>query len=117
MVLTIDGYVTFVEPGESFSGTAKPRPALVEMERVMCLSPHIPASLEDSHAEKAAVAKSWSIAPLIADMLKDASDDDGNALFTSVDSKSFNLAIGAWPKGSLILFSLLVFQLFMLLAH
>lgn len=94
-ILLIDGHVIFAEPGEYFSGSFKAHPAVVKMQHLICLSPHIPAQ-----PNKEAVEKSWSVAPLIVDMLKDASHSEGQALFSNVESKSFSLALGAWPTGT-----------------
>jgi hypothetical protein len=93
------GYVAFLEPRPSLSGTRHARTAaLIEVDHLLVRSPHTPSvdaanSLDD---------KIWSLAPKIASMLQEAVDNRGNALFCDVSSSEFSVPIGSWPDGELV---------------
>ncbi|KAH7907411.1 S-adenosyl-L-methionine-dependent methyltransferase [Hygrophoropsis aurantiaca] len=99
-ILRPGGFVAFLEPAESFSGKTNTRtPALVEAERLMVLSPHMPRARAEG--TDGTSAKSWSIAKDIAPMLRDAVDSEGENLFCAVQSTEIFMPIGAWPKDAL----------------
>ncbi|KAH7921937.1 hypothetical protein BV22DRAFT_692390 [Leucogyrophana mollusca] len=91
------GYVAFLEPDESFSGKTGTRtPALVEVDRVMMMSPHTPpAKAGERDATK---PKSWSIAKDIEGMIRGAVDAAGCKLFDDVRATAFHMPVGTWPK-------------------
>jgi hypothetical protein len=88
--------VVFAEPNASFSGTLRRRtPALVEADRLLALSPHVPRAND----VKTDDYRSYSAAPLLEEALKNAMDDNGSCLFSNCTSKTFTVPVGSWPQG------------------
>ncbi|KAG1842155.1 S-adenosyl-L-methionine-dependent methyltransferase [Suillus subalutaceus] len=91
-VLRPGGYVTFLEPGPSFSGTKGTRTAaLIQVDHFIIRSPHTPSPGTGDND------RIWSLAPNIASMLREAVGGRGNALFYDVSSSEFLVPIGGWP--------------------
>lgn len=77
-----------IEPGESYSETLQRRTdGLIELDRLL---------MESSHLKKG--GSSWSLAPRLQSILKDATGDT-HSLFEDVHSQLHVGAIGEWPSG------------------
>lgn len=75
----------------------KRSPALVEVDRLLNMLPHMPRSktLNDNTQQP----KSWSIADEIDHLICASKSTSGSLLFDRGDAKSFFLPIGTWPTG------------------
>ncbi|KAH7908542.1 S-adenosyl-L-methionine-dependent methyltransferase [Hygrophoropsis aurantiaca] len=91
-VLRPGGFVLFLEPAEIFSGATQSRPpSFLEEDRLLSTSPHRGVAKEQNSDF------TWSIAFKLAEILRDAKDPTGNALFGDVQEKRFEFPVGAWP--------------------
>ncbi|TFK68103.1 S-adenosyl-L-methionine-dependent methyltransferase [Pluteus cervinus] len=94
-ILRPGGYVTFIEPFEVYSEALGARPpALIEVDRLLALSPHTPRAKEEEGGQK----KSWSVAKILVRFLEEAKDQKNNKLFDWIESKWFHLPVGSWPE-------------------
>jgi len=95
-ILRPGGFLAFFEPDESISRKMQKRsPALIEVDRLLNMLPHMPRSktIDDNTQQH----KSWSVADEIDHMICASKSTSGPPLFERGDAKSFFLPIGTWP--------------------
>ena len=100
-ILRPNGYVAFGEPDAHYCKTlgGAQSSAMQRMDQMIISLPHsAPTPLIDEDKDLPP-RKSWSIASILADMIKLAVDADGRRLFDDVEQRLYKTPIGPWPKG------------------
>ncbi len=94
--------MAFGEPDEHYSQTqGGVPPAIQRMYGTLVQLPHsaLPTAKSEDDDYDLPPRQSWSIAPIMADMIQQAKDADGHVIFQDVGKKTFTIPLAPWPTG------------------